>query len=521
MSRPDGSRRLLALALAVLALPGCATSASRLAPERPDKPWVPQTNAAGEIVPGKNSRQAPGAGPGAGFVLPATPAPAEQARAPAVDTGRLYTLPELINLAASNNPTTQVAWNDARRAALAAGIAESAFLPRITVGAIAGYQAGNTYQSFGVQPLTPVGFNNNGTLSGTVSAVSLQWLLFDFGERAALVDAAEHASLVSNILFTAAHQKLIYTVSLAFYRHAAAQARLKTAVQSLKNSQTIQAAADDRYKQGVGTVVEVAQAKQVAAQAQLGKVQAEGAAQDAYLTLVTAIGIPYTTRLRIGDVSGRPLSAAMIGPVETLIRETLTRRPDIQSAYADQKISLAKMRAAQSSFMPKLFVSATGTYNSGNLNITAMPSVGQELPTLNVNGNQLGGSLLAGITFPLYDGGTRSAALAQARIDVDSSKARLTQVRDEAIRQIVLADNALHTSLAGYEAARTLAAAAQTTFDAALAAYRSGTGSVMELAFAEAQLAQAKYAVSEAYSTALAAAATLALATGLLGSAPT
>ena len=57
------------------------------------------------------------------------------------------------------------------------------------------------------------------------------------GERAALVDAAEHASLVSNILFTAAHQKLIYTVSLAFYRHAAAQARLKTAVQSLKKVQ--------------------------------------------------------------------------------------------------------------------------------------------------------------------------------------------------------------------------------------------------------------------------------------------
>lgn len=63
--------------------------------------------------------------------------------------------------------------------------------------------------------------------------------------------------------------------------------------------------------------------------------------------------------------------------------------------------------------------------------------------------------------------------------------------------------------------------AAQTTFDAALAAYRSGTGSVMELAFSEAQLAQTKYAVAEAYSTALAAAATLALATGLLGAAPT
>ena len=516
MSRPEGHAPRLALAIAVLTLSACATSASRLAPERPDRPWVPSLDSTGEIVPGKSSRPAPGGG----FVLPAVPLPSEEPRAPAVDSQRAYSLPELINLAASNNPTTRVAWNDARRSALAAGIAESTFLPRITVGAIAGYQAGNSYQSFGVQPLTPIGFNNNGTLSGTVSAVSLQWLLFDFGERGALVDAAEQASLVSNILFTAAHQKLIYTVSLAFYRHAAAQARLATALQSLKNSQTIQAAADDRYKQGIGTVVEVAQARQVTAQAQLGKVQAEGGAQDAYLTLITAIGLPHATRLKIGDVSGRPLSPSMIGPVETIIREAMARRPDIQSAYAAQKISLANMRAAQASFLPKLFVSATGTYNSGNLNITAMPTVGQELPTLNVNGNQFGGSLLAGVTFPLYDGGTRSAALAQARIDVDSSRARLTQVRDEAIRQIVLADNALHTSLAGYGAARSLVEAAQTTFDAALAAYRGGTGSVMELAFSEAQLAQAKYAVAEAYSTALAAAATLALATGLLGAAP-
>ncbi len=93
-------------------------------------------------------------------------------------------------------------------------------------------------------------------------------------------------------------------------------------------------------------------------------------------------------------------------------------------------------------------------------------------------------------------------------------------MRDDAVRQIAVADNALRTSLAAYAASQALAAAAQTTFDAALAAYRNGVGSITDLTIAETQLQLAKDAATNAYSTALSAAATLALATGVLGSAP-
>jgi outer membrane protein len=124
------------------------------------------------------------------------------------------------------------------------------------------------------------------------------------------------------------------------------------------------------------------------------------------------------------------------------------------------------------------------------------------------------------VTVPIYDGGMRDAQLARARADADSADARLTQVREDAVRQIVLADNALRTSLSAYSAAQTLKAAAQTTFDSALAAYRNGVGSITDLTIAETQLLQAKNASTDAYSTALSAAATLALATGVLGGPP-
>jgi hypothetical protein len=71
------------------------------------------------------------------------------------------------------------------------------------------------------------------------------------------------------------------------------------------------------------------------------------------------------------------------------------------------------------------------------------------------------------------------------------------------VRQIVLADNALRTSLSTYSASQTLEAAAQTTFDSALAAYRNGVGSITDLTLAEAPLLQAKNASTDAYRTVL------------------
>ncbi|HEX4183298.1 MAG TPA: TolC family protein [Caulobacteraceae bacterium] len=501
----------IAIVGSALWLSGCATSALEMAPERPDRPWAPITSADGEIIAGeKGHANAPD-----GYVLPLNTALANVPAPPGIDSAKTYDLPDLIDLAESSNPTTRIAWDEARRVALAAGIAESAYLPKVTASAVAAYQASDAHSSALGTSVA------NNSVNGTVSAVSMQWLLFDFGERSAVVDAAKQASVISNIAFTEAHQLVIYNVTLAFYANAAAQAHVATATQSLKNAQTVQAAAEDRYHHGIGTVIELAQARQGAAQANLAVVQATGAAQDAYFALISAMGISPLTKIRAADVSGRKLSPAMAASVESIVSASLGRRPDVLSAYAAQKASLASVRAARAEFMPKVFLSATGSYNSAGVNLTALPGVGQQgASTVNITGSRFSGTVLAGVTVPLFDGGTRAATLEQARAEVDSADARLQRVREEAVRQIVFADNALRTSLGAYSASETLVSAAQTTFDAALAAYRNGVGSITDLTLAETQLLQAKNASTDAYSTALSSAASLALSTGLLGAAP-
>src|SRR6478752_9782969 len=143
MRRPTA---LIALVLVSVSLAGCATSALNMAPDRPNAPWIPATGPDGEIAAGERG---PSDQPNHGsYVLPANRTLAE-IPPPAFDLERdgPYTLPELIDIAESTNPVTRNAWNDARNAALAAGIAQSTFLPVVSAGVVQGWQ--KTHIDFG------------------------------------------------------------------------------------------------------------------------------------------------------------------------------------------------------------------------------------------------------------------------------------------------------------------------------------------------------------------------------------
>lgn len=499
-------------ALLFLALAGCATSSVDMAPRRPDRPWVPRTRSGGAIVPGAPPAVDSGAN---GYVLPFNPALATVPDPLALDQRHEYSLAELIDIAQSNNPLTRKAWNDARGVALAAGIAKSAFLPTLTASVVAAYQNLNNNG-------TPAGLSLNGINNGegVIPALSIQWLLFDFGERSAVLHAAEEGSVIANVGFTAAHQQVIHAVSLAYYAHVAARAHLSTAGRSLTNAQAVQVAAEEHYAHGVGTVVEVAQARQATAQAQLLRVQAEAGVQDAYQGLIGAMGISPLTRITVANIADRELPAAVTDSIDRIVAEALGRRPDVVAAYAARRASEEQVRAARAELFPKLFVSATGAYNSGQLNVTSLPGFGNQSPTTNLTANHFNFTVVAGVTVPIYDGGLRLAMLEQAQAKADNAALALTHAREEAVHEIVVAQNGLRTALSAHEASTLLVSAAQTTFDAALAAYRNGVGSITVATTAETQLLQAENAETDSYSAALSTAATLALAVGGLGSAP-
>jgi outer membrane protein len=430
-------------------------------------------------------------------------------------TDHEYTLTELIDIAELENRQTRVAWQRARNAAIGAGVAASTYLPVITANVLGAYQGtAGSNSSFGSN------VQNSGNLFGSAETVSLAWLLFDFGGRKNIIDAARKLSYVSNIGFTGAHQEVIYAVSIAYYTYVATLQSHLTAVESLANAKEVEAAAEARYNHSEGTVIETAQARNLAAQAQLTVVKTEGAKEQAYAGLLTAMGISPLTAVRIAPLERHPLSSEDLGPADQIVRDALSRRPDVLEAYNTVQVSEASVKAAQAQNRPKIFLSGTGAFVSGQLGLTAIPSIGEQLPTLNITGNQWNGTVLLGVSIPIFDAHRRANAIQQAKNDEDKAAAALDEIRLNAVREIVSAQISLRTSVAANDAAAVLQATARTSYDAALDSYKQGVGTETAAVEAEIHLFQARLAEADAYISALSAAATLAYATGQLGSAP-
>lgn len=520
-------------------LSGCADSALVLAPEAADVPFRPAAAKVRDGAAAPSARNATSTG-SRDFGLPPLPdLPA--APQPPIDARHVYTLAELIDLAQTNNPNTKVAWERARRAALGVGMVEALYLPALTATVVGGAQRQDGSTQLGALPAATVG----NEARGAIPSVSLQWLIFDFGERDALKRAASDVALSSDILFNGTHQKIIYDVARAFYEYGAARQHVAIAVRARADSAHLFDAAQARFNHGVGTTVDVAQARQSLAQAEFDLVQARGAERDIYHALLAAVGLPPMSVIAVQDLSRRPLVLPSLAPIDALMTAAVARRPDIQASVAAARAAQAGIDAAKADLLPKVFLSASDTYLSGSLNVTSLPGVpslspGESGPSLpqpsptspgipNVgalNLNRTTSSInnvtvLGGIAVPLYDGGTRQARVEEARSRSNAAEATVLRLEQDAATEIVAADDALHSSVAGYRAATALVGASQTAEEATLAAYKSGAGSLTAVLETQRTLLVAQLAQAQAHATALVAAATMAFSTGRLSSADT
>lgn len=495
------------LGLALLALAACAPNAANMTSPSPETPWKPNGGEAG-LWSARTEPPAPARPARAGaadFAIPANPALAGLPPNEGVDLTRTYRLPELIDLAQRNNPETRGAWLRAREAALAVGMAEAAYLPAITANAIAGRQEMQT-------PLpVPAGAQRyfTTTSEGVAPSVALQWLIFDFGQRAAVADAAKQGAIAANILFNGANQKLIFDVTRGYYLYGAAATRSQIARQALKNSLAIRSAAEARLGRGIATSVEVAQARQQAAQSELRRVQAEGQERDAYQALISTLGINPMARLKVENSGKRRLPAPAEAPLDTMVKLALARRPDVAASYSALAASQAGIRAAEAELLPKVFLGGAIAYGDNSFNATGLPTIGQQAT---------GSGLLIGATVPLYDAGLRAAQLRQAQARAGAAESAFRRAQTDAVGEIAGAGNALRTALESYKAASALVTAASTTYDATVAAYRNGVGTVTAANAADSGLLDARQAQADAHASALIAAANLAFVVGALTS---
>lgn len=473
----------------LIALSGC--SSGHLAPEAPEKPWKPEEKTATD--PKK-------------FDLPPDSAlPYQRDEGGIVEEGRVYDLPALIDLAERSNQDTRIAWEQARQAAFAVGLAEASYLPLISAELVGGTQ----HIPAPIPPtLLPEGYFTANTTE-LLPTLSLKWLLFDFGKRSGTVDAAKQMSFASNVAFTGVHQKLIFEVSRAYFNLDAVRAQLHVAEDALATAKTLQEAAEAKKKRGLETITEVTRARRGTAKAQYDLEQAKAADNDAYHALLEAMGLTPTLKLKIAASSGRALPKSLPEDVKVYIDHALGSRPDVVASLAKMRAAESEIRSARSEYYPTLGVDGFVSQNIGSISIDGSP---------NYRVNKPAASILFKISLPLYDGGTRSSALDIAQSRNQAAREELVKTEDEAVRQVARTYDSVKSALAEYDSARALVEASNMAYSSAFESYRHGVGTFTDAVTAETEREQARSDEAQAYAGVLTSAAALAFSTGELTS---
>ena len=375
--------RFRRIALAGCALLGACNDTRDLAPASPDTPW--------QFEPSKEAPAPPAAAPAAAkrFTVPENtavqlPSPAD------IDPNHVYSLVELIDIAQRRNPATRVAWEQARQAAINVGIARAAYLPALTASAVAGWEHVVFPFPSNLVPQGFIVFN----AQEVYPQLTVNYLLLDFGGRAAAVEAAGQLSIAGNVAFTAAHQQLIFNVARAYFTLDGADAALRGARQGLADAKVVQQSAEALFGRGLDTIVDVQLARRATAQAQYDLAQAETAQHDAMYTLLAAMDLPPTTKLRVAGASERPLPPRTARTVDDVLSEALRQRPDLLADVAKLRATDAEIAAARSAQLPKVSLGANVQGNIGRLNVDNSPYLGVVKPQ---------GAALLNFEWPLYD----------------------------------------------------------------------------------------------------------------------
>jgi outer membrane protein TolC len=463
-------RSLAKSATMLMALLGPAIACAQRAPATPQAPWQSTTT----------------------LQVPARSSPAFTP-----DATKIYTLPELVNLAEQNNPETRVAWENAKARAANLGISKATLYP--TVAALVTAQSQRYDVFFG-----PIYFRETAYTFSPV--LELDYTIFDFGRRSQEIAVSRNNLLSANFLFNDIHRKVIYDVMAAYYRVLNTKGQEDAAEANLKNAQTVQQAAEARLELGLATLPDVLEARSAAAQADYDLQAAVGASEIAHGDLTTALGISPVGPLQVESIQSLTIPEDLTATVESSIDKALAQRPDLMQRVAELRAAAAEVKEARTAYLPTLSIGGAG-------GLAKSYTLQDQSPGL-YSPNQETWNAHVSLTWTLFDGFAREQRVARAKAQQKQAAAEIDAMRDQVENEVWSAYSTARTALRQQKAAASLLAAASSSYDAALESYSYGVRSQIDVVSAQRTLAAARTADVSARTQLLTSFAALAFQTG-------
>jgi len=401
------------------------------------------------------------------------------------------TLSSTVDLALCRNPVTRASWAAARQQAAALGSSESAWVPSLTASASDNWTDANAH--------TPSSTLAPRTID---AALNVSWTLYDFGGREARIASARALLDAAAGTAGAVAQSTVLQAVSGFYGVIAADATLEAARSSESAAAKSLEVARGRRDAGVATRADVLQAETAWGQAQLVRVQAEGAVAAARGSLAVTLGVAADTRLELDAMPVPADVPALTSRVDDLMREAVRQRPDLAAAYAQRDAAQADVRSARATGRPSITVGATRNH----IEIAGFP-------------NQNYGSLALGFTWPVFTGFGTTYGVHQAEAALAAREATAEQVRLQVSLDVWNAYSALGTASQQLRTSAALLASALENEQVALGRYQAGVGTINDVLTAQAALASSRQQRINAEEAWQVARAEVALSVGRLTSA--
>lgn len=304
---------------------------------------------------------------------------------------------------------------------------------------------------------------------GTGLSASASWRIYDFGQTALAIRAAELNAEATSFAVTTDVLDVRNSVEVAYLEAVARQRLITVAETTVKSEEVHLDQAKKFVAAGQKDPIEVAQAQARAANAKSALANAQSAQAIALANLRASIGWLDATRSPVVTNTWPTPPSNEPQILATLVSEARSHRTEIQQLDKQIAAADADLDAAYASRRPVLSAQASTQWGPDESDWSPQPSWN------------------AGITlsWQLFDGGRAKAEQRIARANLVSAKAQRDQLLVSLTSQLELARSQIVANRANVDASSEAVTAAQAQLKLAEARYAQGLGSQIELADAQ------------------------------------
>lgn len=398
-------------------------------------------------------------------------------------------LPILVDIALENNPQTRSSWFAAKSVAAQYGQSLSTYYPQVTLD----YTLTREKLRNEVFP--------NTTFYRTAYGPSLDitWLLFNFGGREAIADAARQALYSANFDYNQTYQDVVLDVMTAYYDLNAANATLEATRALLANAETTYDAASKKLESGLGTKQDALRALASLRSAEAQEQQDIAQIEEARANLADALGLQVGAYLEIIPPVEPPSFEDIDQDVSRLLALAMENRPAVLAAYAQVREADANLKAAQADLWPELVAGVTGQYlNTDNTGFDPVEDYQAYLA----------------LEWDIFDGFNNKYTIQSARSLARSARENLRTQELSVLSQVWTFYFAFRSAIGEVTASRAAVQAQREAYEAINIGYQTGINSLLDLLTAQQDLDQSRQSLVDAEASLSTSIANLAHATG-------